>query len=313
MSYLIAADGGGSKTDLVLFEESGHIIHRHVGSGGNATDLGKEEALHRFTDCIDAIKPYITQNVEAMYCGMAGVLPNGDFYSPALSALTWINHMRFDDDGCNLISGAFGHSDGCGLVCGTGCSLFVRIEGQPLRHIGGKGYLIDTAGSGFDLGQQAIKMALRSVDGRIGHTVLTELLPKIIGMPISDAVIPVVHKGGRPFIATFASAVFEGRKLGDVVCQEIFENGASQLADLTYAAEQYFESDFSVVTGGGITNHFPEYVAAIQDMSSPRCTVTVLEAPPIYGAAVEAMWDAGYEVTDSFKQKFLNDYRDFTN
>ena len=32
------------------------------------------------------------------------------------------------------------------------------------------------------------------------------------------------------------------------------------------------------------------------------------DAPPAYGAAVEAMWDAGESVTDGFKTRFLAQY-----
>ena len=31
MKYCIAIDGGGSKTEIVLFDETGHILRRHVG------------------------------------------------------------------------------------------------------------------------------------------------------------------------------------------------------------------------------------------------------------------------------------------
>ena len=308
MKKLIALDGGGTKLDAVLFDESGHILKHCVARGGNATDIGKEEALRRFDACMGTLLDGVSGPIDALYGGMAGVLPNGDFYSEHASETIECASVRFDDDGCNLISGGVGQADGCGMVCGTGSSLFVRISGQPLRHIGGKGYLIDTGGSGFDLGQQAIRMALRSVDGRIGPTVLTELLAGILGMPVSDAVIPAVHAGGRPYIASFARAVFEGRARGDAVCQSIFENGAEQMADLTRAAERYFSGTFPVIAGGGIIGSYPEYAEEIQKRGSPRAVLRVLDAPPVYGAAVEAMADAGFPEDERFKARFLADY-----
>lgn len=308
MRYLLAFDGGGTKTDSALFDETGHIYKRIVGKGGNATDLGKEEAIKRFADCLDQLLSEFTEPIASVYGGIAGVIPNGDFYSDYVSARVPKSSIRFEDDGCNIISGEIGHQDGCGMVCGTGSSLFIRIAGQPLRHIGGKGYLIDTGGSGFDLGQQAIKKALQSVDGRIGHTVLIDLLENIIGNPINDSVIPIVHHGGRPFIASFAKAVFQGRKMGDPVCSEIFENGAAQLADLTFTAEKYFDYSFPVVIGGGIVSAFPEYVEEIKRLGSRKAEYIKLSVPPLYGAAVEAMSDAGLTVNESFKNHFLQDY-----
>ena len=309
MKYCIAIDGGGTKTEAVLFDEMGHILHRHVGAGGNPTDVGIEEAQLRMKDCLSRVVPHAPEAITALYGGIAGVLPNGDIFSDLISKNYPIGSIRIEDDGCNLISGTLGHADGCGMVCGTGSSLFVRVEGQPLRHIGGKGYLIDTGGSGFELGKEAICMALRAVDGRCRETVLTQLLAEILEQPITDAVIPKVHRGGRPYIATFASAVFAGRKLGDWACEDIFQRGSALMADLIWAARQYFKKPFTVVMGGGIVANYPEYAQAIREKAPPEATVMLQSAPPVYGAAVEAMWDAGIPVTDEVRAHFLKDYQ----
>lgn len=308
MKYCIAIDGGGTKTDTVLFDTEGNILARHVGPGNNPTDIGCDEARKRLMEDIDAVYRNAGGAVETLYGGIAGTLPNGDIYSDEIRRRYDIRRVRIEDDGCNLISGAFGHADGCGMVCGTGSSLFVRREGQPLRHIGGKGYMIDTGGSGFEIGRDAICMALRAADGRIEHTVLQELLGEMLGCPVDDRVIPMVHRGGRPYIASFAAAVFAGRRMGDCVCEEIFQRQSALMADLTYAAQTSFDGGFNVVAGGGIVSHFPEYFEAIKQKSAPGANLVLQNAPPVYGAAAEAMWDAGEPVTESFRARFLEAY-----
>ena len=308
MKYCIAIDGGGTKTDTVLFDTEGNILARHVGPGNNPTDIGCDEARKRLMEDIDAVYHNAGGAVETLYGGIAGTLPNGDIYSDEISRRYDIRCIRIEDDGCNLISGAFGHADGCGMVCGTGSSLFVRREGQPLRHIGGKGYMIDTGGSGFEIGRDAICMALRAADGRIEHTVLQELLGEMLGCPVDDRVIPMVHRGGRPYIASFAAAVFAGREMGDRVCEEIFQRQSALMADLTYAAQTSFDGGFNVVAGGGIVSHFPEYFEAIKQKSAPGANLVLQNAPPVYGAAAEAMWNAGEPVTEGFRARFLEAY-----
>lgn len=308
MKYCVAIDGGGSKTEAVLFDETGHILRHHIGIGGNPTDIGIEEAQRRMLRCLSELFSTTPVEVAALYGGAAGVLPNGDIYSELLKQSFPIHAIRIEDDGCNLISGTLGHHDGCGMVCGTGSSLFIRISGQPLRHIGGKGYLIDTGGSGFELGKDALCMAMRAVDGRCKPTILTTLLADMLGEPVCDAIIPKVHLGGRPYIATFASAVFAGRDAGDWACKEIFDRGSSLMADLVWAADPYFEKTFSVVMGGGIVANFPEYAQAIREKSPPKANLLLQTAPPVYGAAVEAMWDAGIPVTEAVRAQFLKDY-----
>ena len=308
MRYCIAIDGGGSKTDALLFDERGHILARRVGPGGNATDMGAEEAKRRLFDTLRPLFAAAPAPVTALYGGVAGVIANGDIYSEEIRAAFKPGSVRIDDDGCCLISGTLGHADGGGMVCGTGSSLFVRREGQPLLHIGGKGYLIDTGGSGFELGREAVCMAMRAVDGRCRETVLTALVAEMAGQRVSDLLIPVLHHGGRPYIASFAPAVFRGRALGDWACIEIFERQSALMADLTYPAAAAFEGDFGVVIGGGVAAHFPEYVEAIRRKASPRAKVILQQAPPVYGAAVEALWDAGVAVTEELRRNFLADY-----
>lgn len=40
MRCFIAIDSGGTKTDAVLFEETGHILARSLTQGCNAMDIG---------------------------------------------------------------------------------------------------------------------------------------------------------------------------------------------------------------------------------------------------------------------------------
>lgn len=310
MRYFLAIDAGGTKTDAVVFDETGHIICRDLSAGNNGMDIGKELAVERLLGVLQRTSATVPERFTAIYGGIAGVMPLGDFYSPAVLPLNYADSVRFADDGPSMISSTIGHRDGCGMVCGTGSSCFIRIDGQPLRKVGGKGYLIDTGGSGFELGRDAIAMAFRAVDGRCEHTILVDLIEKQMGCPTERWMEKIYDSvsGGRPFIASFARTVFEARRLGDWAAQEIFERGASAMADLSYAAAKWFEGSFQIVISGGLPTNFPEYYQAIREKSSPRAELILAEAPPVYGSAVEALWDAGIEADEAFRARFLAEY-----
>ena len=108
MKYCIAIDGGGSKTEIVLFDETGHILRRHVGQGGNPTDIGAEEARRRMHACMMEVFPAAPGEIAALYGGAAGVFPNGDVYSASLQQAFPVRAIRIEDDGCSLISGTLG-------------------------------------------------------------------------------------------------------------------------------------------------------------------------------------------------------------
>ena len=212
------------------------------------------------------------------------------------------------DDTYSVISSVLGHRDGCGLVAGTGSSLFVRAGSKGCIHIGGWGYLIDTGGSGYDLGRDAIYMALRSVDGRGRKTVLNHLLEKELGCRVEDA-ISGIYAGGRPYIASLAHNVFEGRRMGDSVCGEIFDRGVQHLSELVETASQYYSGEYPVVLGGGLFSAYPEYVEALQRQVPAQARLLTTNMPVVYGAAVEALWSAGYPASEAFQGQFLLDYQ----
>lgn len=307
----IAIDAGGTKTDIILFKESGSIIFRALSEGCNAMDIGKPEALRRIKQALRPVLDSADAPIRSLFGGIAGIMPLGDFMSAEIRPLLPEAAVQIEDDGLNMISGVIGREDGCGMVCGTGSSLFIRKNGQLVDKVGGKGYLIDTGGSGFELGRDAICMAMRSEEGRCRHTVLQELVSERFGRPARDSVAEIYDPaaGGRSFIASFAPLVFQGRGMGDWACEEIFRRGSSLLAELTFAAEKYFGADFKVVMNGGLPSHFPEYFDAVVEKSSPRAKFIRADVPPIYGAAVHALWNAGLEPDGDFKAAFIRDYK----
>lgn len=133
MKYMVAIDSGGTKTETVLFDSTGHILTRDLSPGANGMDIGKDEAVRRLVDVLDRVTPRSPEKLAAIYGGIAGVMPLGDFYTPVVGPKNYAASIRFDDDGPSLISAAIGHRDGCGMVVGTGSSCFIRVEGQSLR------------------------------------------------------------------------------------------------------------------------------------------------------------------------------------
>ncbi len=312
MNYFIAIDSGGTKTDTVLFDETGHILYRDLSKGCNAMDIGEEEAKRRMLEALQRTEAVSPEPVSAIFGGIAGTDYFGDFLAEYLRPRLAAKHIRIDDDGTNLISGAVGRVDACSMVCGTGSSLFVRKDGKLIKHIGGRGYLIDTGGSGFELGQAALKTAFRAVDGRGEATVLVELLEKQMGTDLHHG-MKEVFRQGRAYVASFARVVFAGRELGDKLCYEIIDRGTTALAELTWAAEKYFQDDFTVVMGGGIFAAYPDYAEQVKIKASRRANMIYSDVPPVFGAVVEAMADGGLECGARVRERFLAEYSQWKN
>lgn len=307
MSIYLALDAGGTKTETIVHDETGHILLRNITKGCNAMDMGVEETVRRAEFAIREASGSIPGGKpDRAYCGIASVDYYGATLRTALSERFPDWNIRWEDDGWGMITSAIGARDGCCIVCGTGTSLFARVNGG-LHHVGGWGYLIDTWGSGYVLGREAIRAALRQTDGRGPNTKLYKLVCDKLGAP-PETSIPTIYEGGRPFIASFAGTVFAARKQGDAVAEAIFDQGAEAVAEFTHAAERYFTGNFDVVLSGGIFAAFPEYAQAVQRKGSVRANMIRPEVPPVCGCALENALADGPVNENLFRAAFMKDY-----
>ena len=307
MHYMIAVDGGGTKTRTVLFGEDGKVIFELMAPGSNPLDVGVEEARRRLVTAMREAAEKSPGPISGIYAGVAGLYYFNDFFGQDMRGKFNCEHFRIETDGRNLISCELTKEEnGCCLIVGTGCGTWIRRKEKNIfTHTGGWGYMVDTAGSGYWLGREAVKAVCMAFDGRGKKTVLSELLAEKTGLPMPDC-IPYLYDGGRARFASLAHIVFDGSREGDEVCNGIIEEGAERLAELIWTADRFFNEPYSVVMGGGIAENFPEYGELIRSKCPPRANVILAKRPPVFGAAVEAMHLCGLELPEDFSENFLS-------
>lgn len=308
MATYLALDGGGTKTLTVAFDETGHILYRSHTTGSNPLDIGPDASRQLLLGALRDAAAHIPAPLDAVYCGAAGITHYSDFFGRDMC--TELNSRRFvcEGDIRNMISSELYHNeDGCSLIIGTGCGLWQRRQGKMLGHTGGWGYLVDTYGSGFWLGREAVRAVARDWDKRGPHTLLTELLHEETGCDFPSA-IAGLYAGGRARFASLAHLVFTGEEAGDTVCRSLVADGADYLAELVRTASPSFDGPFPVVIGGGIAAAYPRYVHMIKELSPPAAQFLPASAPPIFGAAAEAMHMDGRTVTQEFRNHFLDEW-----
>lgn len=320
MAFLIAVDSGGTKTETILFDEKGHIWHRDVDLGCNPLDIGLEVARERLEKILLRVIAQIPKDksdvaqgplVDALYGAMAGSFyyKEGEIFPPERYQPLGIARFRTDVDGRSMLSSHFYREEECcGVVCGTGCSSWVRKAGEKqLIHCGGWGYLVDALGSGYALGRDAVRAAVRALDGRGPDTILLELVERELGTELTYG-IPQLYAGGRRKIASLARLVFEGCSRGDEVSHQLVEQGAAYIAELIWVADSHMKEEYPVVMGGGIVKAFPQYLESIRAKAPSRARLILAEAPPVFGAAVEALRECGLTCSEEFQQGFMAEY-----
>jgi N-acetylglucosamine kinase-like BadF-type ATPase len=308
--YLAAVDMGGTKAEGVVFREDGEIVFRVVEKGGAPFDNGVEYSITNLCKCIDGLIAGAPEMPAALYVGAAACEYYMSEFTGALARYGF-DHLRIEGDGPSLVSGIFGHADGAGMICGTGSSLYVR-KGDEYYHIGGGGHMIDSCGSGYVLGRKAIRAALRAVDGSDQPTMLVEMLEEAAGFPLWYR-LDQIYTRGRSYVASFAHVLFEARNKGDIVARRIFNECASDLADVIWAQYKKNGGPYDLIFNGGIFRNYPEYADAVKAMAPKDMRIFFAEVSPIYGGAVEALYDIGIRADESFREKFMKSYEAIKN
>lgn len=306
MEYYIGIDSGGTKTKAVMTDPTGRVIRKYCDIGCNPLDVGGELTCRVITSCVRELLTDAPGEIVSVYAGVAGANHVALGLEEKIRTILPGAAVRIEDDRRIVLSGTLGHADGCGMICGTGSSLSIIRDGKPIRQVGGLGYLIDTGGSGYELGRSALKYAFRYLDGRGEYTVLAQRLSDTLGKNLWEN-LSEIYAGGRPFIASLAHTVFEAAAEGDAVAQSIMRNEAYCLSELTFAAEKCFDGPFPIVMTGGIFQAYPEYVEMVRSGASPRAEMQMAAVPPVYGAIVEAMWQKGICADESVKDNFMAD------
>ena len=305
---LIGIDGGGTKTDAVLCDETGRVLRRVRGGSTSPTSQTPEVAVARLGQILSALTRDfggLSLSVEAAYAGLSG---GGVGEYPALlhealrGLLPNCRRLKNHNDALSALRSAIPLGDALVAIAGTGSCVFACVGGE-LHQVGGWGYLLGDEGSGFDLGVRALKGALREIDGRGERTALTEACRAILKTDVPRA-IPRLYAGGRAEIASFAPVLLSAAESGDRVARQELEEAVESLAaQLRAGARLLAPGEHPVALAGSVWNS-ELYRRMMRERLGDGYSLRRTDLPPVYGCAVIALQQAGLTATPAFEAAF---------
>lgn len=301
----LGIDGGGTKTEFTVVSSSGHIIKHSITSGSNPNDIGYENTERLITD--EVIKIVTSSpSLKGIFCGVAG-MATGDYAERLLTALKRLcpqAEIRVSSDAFNL----FGLHDDADMVLigGTGSVVFVR-DGEEYKRLGGWGYLFDRAGSAYDIGRDAVCNALEEEDGNRDRSLLSLMLLKRMNASTMWEHINSLYSGGRAYIASFATTVFEAYRSGDEAAIGIIDQNAKALAGLLNSAVRLYGVNPIATVSGGLFEHHA-YIMNKHIRAYSATELKTSDLPPVYGACKQACMIASCKVADNFYDNFKKTY-----
>ena len=229
--FLLGVDGGATKTLAAVLDLDSKALHLANGGPSNQDAVGPAAAVAALLQTAD----------EAL--DRAGI--ERDAIAGAVLAIAGVDTgavaRHVDSSGregwivVNDVVGAWATATGAGpgvaAISGTGSNVFgVGADASPWR-AGGWGHLLGDEGSGYWLGIESIRAALRDRDASGPPTALSDAAQAFFKQPSVEALASHVYS--KPLtkgeVAAFATEVGRVADGGDAVARELYERGAREL------------------------------------------------------------------------------------
>jgi glucosamine kinase len=183
----LGIDGGGSKTTFLLVDEYYNEVCHFQSGPSNWLSVGADVAR----DAIAQGVSHLTERPNIVCAGFAGAAraDSATFYREVLQSLIPGAQIIIESDAFIASIGAIGVDPGILLIAGTGSIVIGRNKGGNMFRVGGWGPYFGDEGSGFWIGREAVRAALRSLDlqdpGEFAHRIADSLGLKSISEVVS--------------------------------------------------------------------------------------------------------------------------------
>ena len=301
MSYYVGIDGGGTKTNCVLCDESLDILYQTLSGPSNFLTIGTDKVsdtiIELIKDCCDSasISPSEIKNITI---GTTGAGRDSDAKKLQTAVVEKAKSVKLELNSFNVVSdarialeGAFSGNPGSILIAGTGSIMFGKDKDGNIHRVGGFGRLIGDEGSGLTLGRKGLNLISKYYDGRGKETRLTDKVQKQFNISDQSELIIKVYSENLS-IQDIAPLVIESANEGDELCREILDQETNELLLHIMAMKQKLNEDKMkiVFIGGTITND-NAYSKMLREKIKkflPDVIIHQTDYPPEIGAVIMA-------------------------
>ncbi|NNG03381.1 MAG: ATPase [Inquilinus sp.] len=293
---VLGLDCGGSGSRWVVLDTDGDPLARGTGpplAGHLFEAAARQSAIDALrTLCADIRASGAT--IDAVVAGITGLSATGP-EAGAVAAMLAAGvgaapeRVTVVNDIAIAYRAAFPDSPGILVYAGTGSvALHVAADGRESR-AGGHGCMIDDAGSGFAIGQQALRWLMREADraGNLPSGALAEALLARVGGRDWLAIRAYAYADSRRHIGLLALAVAEAAAAGDPVAKDILRDAGEALAALARALETRVGTQPVALSGRAAALH-PLIFETFAKFLAPACPRR-LELDPAEAAARMAL------------------------
>ncbi len=262
MRYVLGFDGGGTKTDCVLMDETGAILARSRSGSSNPTTFGVEASLASLSAAAtDALRAAGRSEKDVAYVlgGVSGA---------AETNMRWDVQRglqpRFPKATIIIMSdlllslGATGEIPSVVVIAGTGSAVLGRTAPVELARAGGFGPVIGDPGSAYDIGRKATAVIFQKHLNRETFHLEAKVLESF-QCKFDELFDQARGSPGNVFPKIFR-VVAKAAETGDAVAQALLTGGAQDLRDQAREVIEKLklrEANFFLAKTGGVFDGSP--------------------------------------------------------
>jgi N-acetylglucosamine kinase-like BadF-type ATPase len=304
-TYYLAADGGGSKLQTILYDESFRVIRTGRVAGVNTLYKPADVVRANMESMMEELlRDEYGAPLRAIASADLCMLGAGDVMREILSRLDHVGEIHFHSEPVVGLSACL-HTEGAVALSGTGSDAFFVNNCKTVQSIGGWGPLLGDEGSGYDIGLNALKAAIYSYDGRRDKSMLYDLVMENWSLEHLWGI--VTHLAGNPDarheVASAAKLCAKAAHAGDRTAIRIYEHAALEmfLQTRTVIEQHRGEWDGTVVIMGGAWKGHPRMFEVFKreiELLYPEARVSLPLYEPVVGCAVLRALHEGMTLTD---------------
>ncbi len=314
LQYFLGVDVGGTKTHVMIADETGRPVGRSTAGPGNPEEVGWDGLAAILqggvSQALDAAGLRREQIGGAGF-GVAGY----DWPSerePTLAAIATLGLNApvdaVNDTVLGLLAGAV-EGFGVAVVSGTGCNC--RGWDRERRHEGrvtGHGLMAGEGAGGSELMHKVIETLAHEWTRRGPPTLLTPVLLAHTGAPTLADLLEGIFMERIELDASAAPLIFRVAAEGDAVAIKLIHWAGRELGEMVNAVVRQLDMaalEFDVVLIGSMFDGGPMLIEPMRETVhslAPGARLVRLCAPPVTGAVVLGMEAAGVWPTAAMRE-----------
>lgn len=294
--YAIGIDGGGTNLRVIVVQPDLTVVGQAHAGTANPSVIGRDASADLIQNTIHAAVQNANlapSEISAVGIGVAG--------APREFCYDWLHDTVYgalpdtlivpSSDHEIALVGSLGKREGVLILAGTGSVGYgVNAAGESAL-VGGWGYLLGDEGSGYLLGMDALRALMKSWDGRLPETTLTDAILTALNLLDIWGIVHWLYGDTirTPEVAKLSRIVLEHATNGDKVAQAIVQTGVEGLADHVDTIKRRLAmQEAEIAFAGGILtsdNLLSRQLCTrlgLSDIPQPRYT-------PVIGAALLAL------------------------